>query len=496
MKSLKALLVCSVALALLALGGGCNFAPHYTPPPIVVPPAYKENANWKQAQPNDAMLKGQWWRMFNDPLLNSLEEKVAISNQNVASALQNFFAARALVKEARAAEYPAVSVDPAYTRTHPPSSGTPTQVAGSPALLSNTRSTYNSYSLPADASWEPDIWGLVRNTVRSDAYAAQASAATLENLKLTEQADLAIDYFELRGQDEMIQLFNDTLKAYRGSLDLTTTLYQTGIYTALNVAQADALLQTTLAQATALEIQRAQYEHAIAVLIGQMPSTFSINPSRLTNEPPPIPVGLPSALLERRPDIATAERTTAAANAQIGVARAAYFPTITLSGSAGLESTKISELFTPSSFFWSLGATASETIFDAGRRNAAKDQAWANFRAQAANYREVVLTAFQQVEDSLAALRILGRENQQQAVAVAANQKNLDLSVEQFRLGIASYLNVINAQTSLLANQETAVSLRTLQFTSAVQLVTALGGGWTNSFLPSPTSLTLKNTPN
>ena len=287
------LIINSSFLILLA---GCNLAPDYHQPSVQTPPAFKETNNWKLAQPSDGIIKGKWWEMFNDPQLNALEEQVAISNQNVVAALQNFFAARALVKEARAAYYPTVSAAPAVTRTLPPNAN--------PFALSTSRNSadYSIYALPLDASWEPDFWGMVRNTVRADAYAAQANAAILENMKLTAQAELAVDYYELRSQDQMIQLFDDTVKAYRESVDLTTTLFQTGIDSELDEAQADALLQTTLAQATALGIQRAQYEHAIALLVGQPASTFSIAAAPRTNQLPAVPVGLPSTMLERRPE--------------------------------------------------------------------------------------------------------------------------------------------------------------------------------------------------
>jgi NodT family efflux transporter outer membrane factor (OMF) lipoprotein len=468
---------------------GCNLAPSYHQPSVQTPPAFKETNGWTLARPSDGVIKGKWWESFNDPQLNALEEQVVISNQNIAAALQNFFAARALVKEARSAYYPTVSAVPAATRTLPAHSGV------SYSASANNNVDYSIYSLPLTASWEPDFWDMVRNTVRADAYAAQASAALFENMKLTAQADLAVDYYELRGQDELIQLFNDTVKAYRDSLDLTTTLYQTGIYSELNEAQADVLLETTLAQATALGIQRAQYEHAIALLVGQPASTFSLKAAPLSNQPPVAPIGLPSTLLQRRPDVASAERAVAQANAQIGVARAAWFPTVSLSGSVGYESTSLSSLLSPQSIFWSVGATVSETIFDGGKRKAADEQAWANYRSMAATYRQTVLTAFQQVEDNLAALRILTTETQQQNVAIKASQKNFDLSMEQYRLGIASYLNVITAQELLLGNQQTAVTLRMQQMVDTVQLIMALGGGWNTSDLPASRRLVLKSSP-
>jgi NodT family efflux transporter outer membrane factor (OMF) lipoprotein len=479
---------------LLLFLSGCNLAPAYDRPSVSTPPAFKETNGWKLAEPSDGVIKGKWWEMFNDPQLNALEEQVAISNQTIAGATQTFFAARALVQQARAAYYPTVTVDPAVTKSHSAitssgSSGATNVIAGGGG------GNYSIFTLPADASWEPDLWGTVRNTVRSDAYAAQASAATLENMRLTEQADLAVDYYELRGQDELIHLYNDTVKAYRDTLDLTTTLYKTGIDSELNEAQADSLLETTLAQSTALQIQRAQYEHAIAVLVGQPASTFSLKPTPLTNHPPQVPVGIPSTLLERRPDVATAERTVAAANATIGVTRAAFFPTLSLSASAGYENTSISSLISPPSFFWSVGANLAQTLFDAGLRRAANNQAWANYRAQVASYRETVLTAFQQVEDNLASLRVLSTEMQQQDVAVRASQKSFDLSLEQYRLGVASYLNVISSQETLLANQQTAVTLRMQQLVDTVQLIMTLGGGWNTGYLPSSGPLVLKSPP-
>jgi NodT family efflux transporter outer membrane factor (OMF) lipoprotein len=462
-------------LLILALAAGCNFAPTYSLPSVATPTAYKETNDWKTAQPRDALLKGRWWEIFNDPQLNALEDQVVVSNQNIAAALENFLAARAVAKQARSAFFPTVTADPSAARTSP-SSNVP---GGSSA-------TYSAYSLPLDASWEPDLWGSIRNTVRASTYAAQVSAAQLENMRLTIQAELASDYYQLRGQDELIRLYDDTIKGYKDSVELTRTLLETGIDSDLDVAQADTLLETTLAQATALGIQRAQYEHAIALLLGQPASAFSLQPDPRAFLPPAVPVGLPAALLERRPDIAAAERTVAEANASIGVARAAYFPALSLTGGTGFQSSTLSKLLESSSFYWTLGAAASETIFDAGKRKAATEQAWANYRASVANYRQTVLTAFQQVEDNLSALRILDVETRQQEVAVRASQKNLDVALERYRQGINSYLNVITAQESLLSNQQTAVNIRQQQMVSSVQLVMALGGGWSASDLPAP----------
>jgi NodT family efflux transporter outer membrane factor (OMF) lipoprotein len=478
-------------LTALALAAGCNFAPKYTVPPVATPPAYKETNGWKTAEPADAVIKGKWWEMFDDPQLNALEEQVAISNQTVVAALENFLAARAVAKEARSQLYPTITADPSVTWTKPSANaGTSGISVGSSSNAvgsgSSGSSVYRAYSLPLDASWEPDLWGSIRNTVAASAFAAQASAAQLENMRLTVQAELAVDFYELRFQDELIGLYNSTITNYRASLDLTKTLFETGIDSDLDVAQADSLLETTLAQATALGIQRAQFEHAIALLVGQPASSFSLIPKPRSDKPPAVPLGLPAQLLERRPDVAAAERTVAEANASIGVARAAYYPTISLSGAVGYQSSALSKLLDSSSFYWAAGVAASEVVFDAGKRNAVTQQAWASYRADAANYRETVLTAFQQVEDNVAALRILDIENGQQEVAVRAAQRNLDLATERYRLGINSYLNVITAQVSLLSNQQTDVSIRLQQMTSAVQLVMALGGGWSTGDMPTP----------
>jgi NodT family efflux transporter outer membrane factor (OMF) lipoprotein len=479
----------------LALAAGCNFAPTYKVPPVASPPAYKETNGWQTAQPSDGVIKGKWWEMFNDPQLNALEDQVNVSNQTIVAALENFLAAREVANQARSQLYPTVTADPSVTWNKPSKNagvsgvsvgGSSNNVAGGGGSSS---SIFRNYTLPLDASWEPDLWGSIRNTVAASAYAAQASAAQLENMRLTVQADLAVDFYDLRFQDELIALYNSTITNYRASVELTKTLFETGIDSDLDVAQADSLLETTLAQATGLQVQRAQYEHAIAMLVGQPASTFSLVPKQQHDTPPAVPVGLPAQLLERRPDIAAAERTVAEANASIGVARAAYYPTISLSGAVGYESSALAKLLDSSSFYWAAGVAASEVVFDAGKRNAVTRQAWASYRADVANYRQTVLAAFQQVEDNLAALRILQTENGQQGVAVRAAQRNLDLAVERYRLGINSYLNVITAQVSLLSNQQTDVGIRLQQMTSAVGLVMALGGGWNTNDLPSPHSV-------
>jgi NodT family efflux transporter outer membrane factor (OMF) lipoprotein len=488
-------------LAVLAFAGGCSFAPKYNVPKVATPEAFKETNNWKMAEPKDATLRGNWWEMFGDAELNKYESQVCISNQNIAAGFANFMAARAVVREARSQYFPTVSANPSVVHSHQPTSvssgiatGGTTTGGGTGGTVVTTGSTRNSdttiYSLPFDATWEPDLWGAVRNTVKADAYNAQASAATLENLRLTAQADLAVDYYELRGQDELKQTYDSTVTAYEKSVKLTKTLFETGIDSEEDVASAETQLATVQAQASNVGIARAQYEHAIALLLGQPASTFSIPVNPLKANPPAIPVGLPSQLLERRPDIAAAERAVAAANAQIGVARAAFFPTITLSGSAGFESTSLGNLISGPSAFWSFGAAAAQNLFDAGLRLATVAQYKAQYQSTVANYRQTVLTAFQQVEDNLAALRILSQENQQQGRAVSAAQRTLNLSTNRYQLGIDSYLNVIVAQTTLLNNEQTAVNIQIQEMTSSVQLILALGGGWNESELPPPKKVT------
>jgi NodT family efflux transporter outer membrane factor (OMF) lipoprotein len=482
--------ICWTLLAALGLAAGCNFAPKYTVPPVATPAAFKETNGWKTAEPSDGLIKGKWWEMFNDPQLNALEDQVNVSNQTIVAALENFLAARAVAKEARSQLYPTITTDPSVTWTKPSrntgGSGVSLGSSNNAAGGGGGNSVFRSYALPLDASWEPDLWGSIRNTVAASSYAAQASAAQLENMRLSIQAELAVDFFSLRFQDELIDLYSSTITNYKASVDLTKTLFETGIDSDLDVAQADSLLETTLAQATALGIPRAQYEHAIALLVGQPASTFSLMPERHHDQPPAVPLGLPGQLLERRPDVAAAERTVAEANASIGVAKAAYYPTISLSGAIGYQSSALSKLLDSSSFYWAAGVAASELVFDGGKRKAVTQQAWASYRADVATYRQTVLTAFQQVEDGISSLRILESENGQQGVAVRAARRNLDLAVERYRLGINSYLNVITAQVSLLSNQQADVAIRLQQMTSCVQLVTALGGGWNTNDLPTP----------
>ena len=484
---------------------GCMIGPKYHTPTAVTPGAYKEltpadyknTDGWKVAQPKDDALRDKWWEIFGDPQLNALEVKVNISNQTIAAAAASFFAARALVKEARSQLFPTVTTNPAITVQRPSAtishgaSGGSGSSSGTGSTSSST-GTFTEYTFPFDATWQPDLFGRIRNTIKSAAYGAQASAADLENTRLIVQADVAVDYFQLRGQDALKQLLDSTVVAYQQSLDLTKALYETGIGTDEAVAEAETQLEATQAQDIALGIQRAQFEHAIAMLTGQPASTFSIPIEPLNSSPPAIPIGLPSQLLERRPDIASTERLVAQANAQIGIARAAYFPTVTLSAAAGLESTSIASWFTWPSRFFSVGPAAAETIFDAGLRRATVEQFRAQYDETVANYRQTVLTAFQQVEDNLASLRILSGEIQYQDSAVKSAEKTLAIAEDRYKLGIDPYLNVLSAQTALLSNQETEVSLRIQQMTASGGLIEALGGGWNASQLPSPVQLISK----
>jgi len=480
----------SLLAAVSLLLAACTVGPKYHTPTVETPEAYKEltpkdfsqTEGWKTAQPKDDSLRGKWWEIFNDPQLNALEEKVNISNQNVAASAAAFMAARALVRQARSQYFPTVTTSPSITEQRSSASNT----ANLPAGVSPSAQNFTSYSLPFDATWQPDLFGRVRNTVRSSLAAAQVSAADLENVRLSVQAELASDYFSLRGQDALRQLLDRTVVDFQVSLDLTKVLYETGISSDEAVAQAETQLETTQAQATAVGIARAQFEHAIATLIGQPASTFSIEPETFSVKPPAIPFGVPSQLLERRPDIAAAERTLAEANAQIGIAKVAYFPTLSLDASAGFQSSTIANWFTWPSRFFSLGPTLAETIFDAGLRRATVQQFRAQYDEDLANYRQTVLTAFQQVEDNLAGLRILSIEIQQQDTAVASATRNLTIATDRYKLGIDPYLNVLTAQELLLSNEVTAVNLRTSQMTTSVQLIEALGGGWDASQLPTP----------
>ena len=483
------------ATAALMLAG-CRVGPVYHVPPATAqaPPAtYKEtpsqtqeSGDWKVAQPQDAMLRGKWWEIYNDQELNDLEDKVNVNNQNIKQFFENFMEARTLIAQARSQLYPTVSVGPGYTRSQASSN------TGNSAATSVTGKGSQLTTLPLSVTWEPDLWGKVRNTIREQQYNAQLSAADLENERLTEQATLAIVFFELRGQDALIKILQDTVDADAKSLELARSRYETGVDDQISVVEAENTLQNAKSSLINLGIARAQDEHAIALLVGLPASGFSM-PVRALNAPvPTVPIGLPSQLLERRPDIAAAERNMASANAQIGVATAAFYPNLTLSTDGGFESSAFKHLLDWPSRFWSVGGTVNETVFDAGLRRATVRQFVAVYNANVAGYRQTVLTAFQQVEDSLAATRILSQQIQQQQLAVASAQKFVELETGRYQTGIDPYVNLVTAQTTLLSDQQSLTALRTQQMTASVQLIEALGGGWDRTQLPTPADVSKK----
>ena len=485
----------AAALLCVALAG-CTVGPKYHAPKFQAPAAFKESpANfqqpsadsgpWRAAQPQDAKLRGDWWEIFNEPELNALEAQVNVNNQTIKQDFENFMAARAMVRQARAQYFPTVSTTPAYSRQKSSANLTNSTTA-------NVGATSQLYTVPIDVSWAPDIWGKVRNEVREAAYTAQVSAATLENERLTEQASLAEFYFEIRGQDALIKLFAETGAADEKALQLTQAQYDTGIGDKISVVEALNTLQAAQASATNLGILRAQYEHAIATLIGRPASGFSIPVRPFTTAPPPIPIGMPSLLLERRPDVAGAERTMASVNAEIGVGYAAFYPSLTLSVAGGTQSSLAEHLADVPSRFWSLGPSVSQTIYDGGLYRAELNQYIATYNADLAAYRQTVLTAFQQVEDSLAAVRILSRQVQQQRDVVVSARQSLQLEMGRYQTGIDPYIDVVTLQTTLLTDQQTLTGLQVDQMTDAVELVEALGGGWDRSQLPTPKQVEAK----
>jgi NodT family efflux transporter outer membrane factor (OMF) lipoprotein len=466
----RRVLLAALPMTLAIVACGCVVGPNYHRPAVDIPQNYKEDPNWQLAQPADAKLGGNWWELFGDPQLSALEAQVAVSNQTLKAAQAQFDQARALVRYYRAGYYPTLSVAPYANGNHISNN--------KPEAGSSAGTTYADLAVPFDVSWEPDIWGLVRRTVQEARANAQASAADLAAVQLSLQSELAVDYFQLRTLDADAQLLDSTVGDYTKALDLTKNRHEGGIASEVDVAQAETQLETTRAEAQDVHVARAQFEHAIAVLIGKPPEEFSIAATPLEAGPPAIPAAVPSQILERRPDVAEAERNVAAANAGIGVAKAAYYPAITLTADGGFESGKITNLISGPSTLWSVGASALETIFDAGRRHAANQQAWAVYDQAVANYRQSVLTAFQEVEDNLAALRILDQEAATQDAAVAAAQHSLSLSVTRYRGGVTDYLEVTTAQSSALADERVAVDLRARRMTAAVLLIKALGGGW------------------
>jgi NodT family efflux transporter outer membrane factor (OMF) lipoprotein len=448
--------------------------PNYVRPAASVPVNYKESSNFAVAQPSAAIAKGAWWEIYNDPRLNSLEQQIDASNLTLAAEQARFDEARAAVRITRSGLYPTASGGLSVSR----------DVLSQNRPLATSTSSYTDLVIPVDASYEADVWGRVRRSVEASRSEAQATGADLATVSLSVHAELALDYYALRGLDAQKRLLDSTVVSYREALDLTETRYRGGLASAVDVAQARTQLETTRAQAIDVEVGRTQFEHAIAVLIGKPPSEFSLPPLPLTTPPPNIPVGLPSGLLQRRPDIAAAERRVEEANANIGVARAAYFPTVTLSPSGGFESTSIGTLLQGPSGFWSLAGQAAEVLFDGGYRRGVSEQARSAYDEAVDNYRQTVLGAFQDVEDNLAALRILEEEAETQHDAVIAAEHSLSLSETRYRGGVTNYLEVTTAQTVALANEVTAVNLLSRRLSASVLLVKAIGGGWNVSKLP------------
>jgi NodT family efflux transporter outer membrane factor (OMF) lipoprotein len=475
--TVRAACLAIISLAAILSIGGCAVGPKYKTPTAPTPPAYKELANWKTAQPNDQKLGGNWWEIFKDPQLDGLEEQVNVSNQNLKAAVAQYQQARAALRYNRADYYPTLAASPSAAREK----YSENRPASSPTLQGVS---FNDFTVPLNLSYEVNAWGRVSRNVEFYREQAQASAADLAVVNLTMHANLAADYFAARTLDAEEKLLQDTVKQYQEALQLTEDRYQGGVGSEVEVEQAKTILETTRAQAVDVGVARAQYEHAVAILIGKPPAEFSLPPLPITAPPPSIPAGLPSELLERRPDIAAAERRVAASNAQIGLAKLAYYPVINLFASGGFDSGALTTLFQGPSAIWAIGGSAAQTIFDGGRRRAASDEARAGYDYAVANYRETTLNAFQQVEDNLAALSVLENEAGVQATAVEAAQRSLDLSVTRYEGGVTTYLEVITAQNAALADEVTAVNILGRRMTSAVLLVEALGGGWDKADLP------------
>jgi NodT family efflux transporter outer membrane factor (OMF) lipoprotein len=481
---MKPLLIAFVVLLTL-LATACSVGPKYQAPFAPAPPAwkeadpqtYKEAGNWQPAQPADMKIRGKWWEMFADSDLNTLEDQIDSSSQSLKVAQSHFDQARAAIRLNRANYFPTISVGSGATANRTSSNVVLTNQAAS--------SGYGDFVLPLDFSWEADVWGRIRHQVEAAREEAQATEADLETVRLSLHAELAFDYFELRSLDAEQKLLDDTVVAWRQALELTQRRFEGGASSGVEVAQAQTELDSTVAQDQDIGVQRAAYEHAIAVLIGKAPAAFALAAKPLNTEPPQIPIGVPSQLLERRPDIAAAERRVAEANAEVGIARSAYYPTVLLSAAVGLEGNSITDWLAWPSRFWAAGPAVAQTLFDAGRRHATNDAALAAWNASVATYRQTSLDAFQQVEDNLAALRILSKESATQRAAVASAQHSLDLSMNRYTGGLVTYLEVVTAQSTALANERTAVDIQRRRMDASVLLVKALGGGWDTSQLPA-----------
>lgn len=456
---------------------GCMVGPNYQRPAAPVPTQFKELEGWKPATPRDEIDRGAWWSIYNDPDLDRLEREVAISNQNVKGFEAAYRAATALVRETQAQLFPTLAMNPSVTRSRSGSGG-----------LSSSGSTFSGprtdYTVEGSAAWAPDFWGKIRRQVEGNVAAAQVSAADLANAMLSAQATLAIAYINLHYEDSLQQLLTQTVAEYQRALEIAQNQYRAGTASSSDYVTALAQLQSTQAELVAVGVQRGQYEHAIAVLTGHPPAELTIPPMALPQEVPVVPTGVPSVLLERRPDIAAAERQMQQENAQIGVAVAAYYPTISLSGSGGFAAGVLSSLFTVPSTVWSVGASVAETVFDAGLRKAQVEAARATYDQSVANYRQTVLTAFQQVEDELVALRVLEQQAAAEALAVASTRRAVEVALNAYRAGTTSYTTVITEQTLLLSDEETALAIQQSRLVASVTLIQALGGGWQAGDLP------------
>jgi NodT family efflux transporter outer membrane factor (OMF) lipoprotein len=472
-------LVAAIAIASALTLGGCKVGPNYKAPPVPAPPLYSDsghNGDWAAARPADAADRGVWWAIYHDPQLDDLEQRCAKANQSIAAALHAYEQAHDLVRENHSNLYPTVAIGASAARDR--------VSANKPLRAPGQTNDYWDFLLPLSVSWEPDLWGGIRREIESSTANAQASAADLANTRLSLQGLLSVTYFQLRGLDLQAQLLRTSIDAYTQTLQLTQARMKGGLATESDVSQAEAQLEATRAQLVDLGVQRAQYEHAIAVLVGEPATGFHISEQPLAGDPPSVPTGIPSELLERRPDISGAERRVAAANALIGVAKAAYYPNINLGAAAGVESGALGTLLNTNSSEWNAGPSASQVLFDAGHRKAQVDYALAQREQATALYREQVLSAFRDVEDQLSALRILEEEAAVQQRAVDAAKRSTDLSLLRYKRGLAQYLEVLTNQTIELSDERAAAALVARRIVASAQLQMALGGGWSTAQLP------------
>ena len=471
----------AAACLLLAVLSACVVGPDYVRPKAEAPPAFKEMEGWKKAEPQDRIPRGAWWTIFNDDQLNKLEEQVNISNQNLKAAEAQYREALALVQVARAAYYPTVTAGPSVALQRPSANAPGTRGVTVPVSITTPDLTFSG-----QLTWEIDLWGKVRRQVESSVASAQAGFDDIEEVRLSAQAQLAQDYYQLRSLDSQIKVLQTTVVNYRKFLELTKNQYATGVAAQSAVQTAQVQLDTAEAQLIGLGVQRAQFEHAIAILMGKAPYDLTIPPTPLDGPPPAIPAGIPSQLLERRPDIAAAERQAASANAQIGVAVAAYYPSLTLNASGGFEASDVAKWFAWPSRFWTLGpASLTQILFNGGLTHAQVEEACAAYDASVATYRQTVLAAFQSVEDELAALRILEQQQNAQDIAVKSAKKNVEIEINQYKVGTASALDVITTEAIALTNELNDVTILGNRMTAAVLLVQAVGGGWTTAEVPS-----------